>query len=281
MAHKPFTPLMMYFGHHKCATSWVMSILRPVCREMNWKYGNFHNPRMFAGNLHDYLVQNQYQFVSYINADAQHVSGVQLPFKGFHIIRDPRDIIVSSYFSSLNSHPTNQWPELITHREKIKTHPLDAGLLLEMDFIHDVMEHLTAWNYNQPNVLELRFEEVTRDPYQSFLSIFEFLGCLDNSVFSHKNRITYTLAALARRAFKFLPSGSKVPADVLLGRVYQNRFSKKSAGRAQGSENTKSHYRKGISGDWANYFTREHRAAFKQKYGNLVVRLGYESHNDW
>ena len=30
-------------------------------------------------------------------------------FRGIHLIRDPRDIVVSGYFSHLKTHPENEW----------------------------------------------------------------------------------------------------------------------------------------------------------------------------
>jgi hypothetical protein len=66
-----------------------------------------------------------------------------------------------------------------------------------------------------------------------------------------------------------------------LGAVYSLRFEAQSGGRERGSEDVGSHYRKGIAGDWVNYFTREHAEAFQDKFGDLVGRLGYEANADW
>ena len=40
-------------------------------------------------------------------------------------------------------------------------------------------------------------------------------------------------------------------------------------------------FRKGAIGDWRNHFTDEHKAAFKDIAGDLLVELGYESDLDW
>ena len=40
-------------------------------------------------------------------------------------------------------------------------------------------------------------------------------------------------------------------------------------------------FRKGIVGDWMNHMTPEHKAAFKQAAGQLLLDLGYETHYDW
>jgi hypothetical protein len=44
----------------------------------------------------------------------------------------------------------------------------------------------------------------------------------------------------------------------------------------------KSHtFRSGKTGGWKEYFTEEHKSLFKEMAGDLLVRLGYETTNDW
>ena len=73
----------------------------------------------------------------------------------------------------------------------------------------------------------------------------------------------------------------KIPAERLLGIVYENDFSKKAGGRKPGEEDVKSHYRKGIAGDWRNQFNEEHKEFFKDHFNKLVVKLGYETNDRW
>lgn len=40
-------------------------------------------------------------------------------------------------------------------------------------------------------------------------------------------------------------------------------------------------FRKGLIGDWKNYFTSEHKAVFKELAGQLLIDLGYEDNLDW
>jgi hypothetical protein len=63
--------------------------------------------------------------------------------------------------------------------------------------------------------------------------------------------------------------------------VYQNRFSKLADGRTEGDEDQKSHYRKGLPGDWMDHFNGQHKRYFKEHYNDLLVKLGYEKDNDW
>jgi hypothetical protein len=56
---------------------------------------------------------------------------------------------------------------------------------------------------------------------------------------------------------------------------------KRQAGRAQGQSNKHSFVRKGITGDWKNHFTEEACQVFARHAGSQLIRLGFESNNDW
>lgn len=61
-----------------------------------------------------------------------------------------------------------------------------------------------------------------------------------------------------------------------------NKFSfKNQAKRKQGEENKKSFLRKGISGDWKNYFTKESGLVFNKYNAETMKKLGYIESNDW
>ncbi len=51
--------------------------------------------------------------------------------------------------------------------------------------------------------------------------------------------------------------------------------------RKKGEENTKSFLRKGVRGDWKNYFGEKEKEEFKKYSQDLLVRLGYEHTNEW
>jgi hypothetical protein len=40
-------------------------------------------------------------------------------------------------------------------------------------------------------------------------------------------------------------------------------------------------FRSGKTGEWKKYFTDEHKKLFKDAAGDLLIRLGYETNNDW
>ena len=286
-----------YFGHHKCGSTMILKIIEKVCRYMGIGHRHFHSPKIWGHDVNHltfqaFAQQEKLDFVSYTSADARLI-GDKTALRGFHVVRDPRDIVVSSYFSHRYSHPTDGWPELVEFRKVLEKLPKDEGLLENMKFTAklpidgwttDLFETLKAWDYKSPNILELRFEDIVASPYQSFLTIFEFLGLIDGTdAHSLSSLLDISLYKLRSRhpqipAIKRL---EEIPGWVVLSFVYDNRFSKLSAGRKAGEENVKSHYRKGESGDWRNHFTDAHKAFFKSHYNDVLVRLGYEQDDRW
>ena len=299
-----------YFGHHKCASTWVWQLVAGVCREIGLRHylaldertplthglltgfaeggrgqerlkGTFERRR-----LRERVEEAGAEFVSCITADREQLEALA-PTRGFHVIRDPRDIIVSGYFSHRNSHPTDGLPELARHRERLRAVSKEEGLLLEMDFARGTLIDLAQWDYDRPEILELRMEELSAKPYEGFVRIFQHLELLPDEEPTAGRRL---LALSLRRTLNRLsarpmlrPLRRPMPAtgEILLGAVYGNRFEAKTKGRPAGAEDTRSHYRKGVAGDWINHFTPAHTEAFNERFGDLLVKLGYEQDDDW
>lgn len=277
-------PLLAFMGHHKCATRWVNSILRPVCREMGLRHKVVWHPDMFDQNLSEFVAQYKIDFLSYTNADYRCVKQLKA-VRGFHVVRDPRDICVSAYFSHLYSHETEQWPELVEHRQKLEKLSKDDGLLLDMEFVAVHMNELDSWDYEDPDFLLVKMETLTADSYQQFLKIFDFMGILDRRDLTARLALQYALSRRLRKLFgrtntTRLP-GRQLPAEKFLRIIWDNDFANKSGGRKAGQEDTSSHYRKGVPGDWRNHFQEQHIDYFKKHYNSLLLKLGYETDLDW
>ncbi|HAG80184.1 MAG TPA: sulfotransferase [Cyanobacteria bacterium UBA12227] len=279
--------VLCFFGHHKCGTQWIQGILREVCKDVGYKYNFAYEPRMFNHDLREFLEKQKTDIFAYTNANYDYVKGLD-NFKGFHIIRDPRDIVVSGYFSHLYSHPTEQSTRIREERERLKEVSKDEGLLLEMDFNYNVFKEMYEWNYSLENVLEMKMEDLIANPYRGFVDIFRFLGLVSQSRPTFKERWSHLLNMTTSRVQEvigtkpliYLPLAT-IPYERILGIVYENDFSKKTMGRKLGEENTKSHYRKGVAGDWKNHFNEQHIAVFKEKYNEILIKLGYEQDAQW
>ncbi|MEQ9553971.1 MAG: sulfotransferase domain-containing protein [Coleofasciculus sp. G3-WIS-01] len=278
------SPLLAYFGHHKAATTWLSNIVRNICAEVNWKACYVSNAKMFDFKLNEFVHQNKVDFLCYTNANFKYVKELD-NFRGFHVIRDPRDVLVSGYFSHRYSHPTNRWSELVEHRSKLENLSKEEGLLLEIEFSKRFLEEMYTWDYSLSNVYEIKMENLVNDPYNEIIQACYFLGIVNEPTF--KERFSYLTAMFLNRAleksgkFSFSMSMNKIPEERLLRLIYKNQFPRKSKGRNQGKEDKKSHYRKGVAGDWKNHFNQEHTRVFKNKYNQILIKLGYEEDDNW
>ena len=86
-------------------------------------------------------------------------------------------------------------------------------------------------------------------------------------------------AAEAERLLRFL--GVESSNEVVRRCVEDASFERLSGGRQQGEADNLSFFRKGIAGDWRNFFTEKDKQIYKEAAGDLLVKLGYEKDNDW
>jgi hypothetical protein len=262
------------------------NILGKVCRELTLRHFIVHNPEMFDHDLRRFVAENRVDFLSFDNADYEYVKHLD-DFVGFHVIRDPRDICVSAYYSHLYSHRITR-PELAEHRAKLQALSKDDGLLYEMQSRKRQFERMYNWPSSLPTVLEVRMEELIQNPYQSLPEILGYLGLLYDATFSTKSRLVYCLHRGLRRLEDAGPGHLSIPiaperlhVERLLGIIWENDFTVKSGGRQPGQEDPRSHYRKGTPGDWKNHFQEMHIDYFSSHYNHVLLKLGYEQDPDW
>ena len=166
--------IRVYYGHHKCASTWIRRIVQGVCKDAGLLSRLVVDPKTPSdrGLLTDYRTTIQrnelggyvrtenIDFLTCITADTDQAQSLG-PLRGFHVVRDPRDIIVSGYFSHRNSHPTDGLPHLAAHREQLQSVSKEEGIRLEMDFSARLIRDLVEWDYNQPHILEVKMEDLT------------------------------------------------------------------------------------------------------------------------
>ncbi|NEP84762.1 MAG: sulfotransferase domain-containing protein [Okeania sp. SIO3B3] len=74
--------------------------------------------------------------------------------------------------------------------------------------------------------------------------------------------------------------GIEVNRLYLWNLVHNNSFVNVT-GRKPGQEDVMAHQRKGIAGDWKNYFTDKVKQSFKEKFGDVLIETGYETDMRW
>lgn len=263
-----------YFGHHKCGSMWLSNILFDVSALMG--YRPLQNQINMIKNPKDEINWDSIDF--YICTNSVYEKVKQVPnVRGFHVIRDPRDVIVSGYYSHLYSHEILDWYELEEYRSRLEKVDKDEGLMMEIDFTGYFLNHMNTWNYEDPDFMEVKFEDLTQDPSAKFREIFQFLGIYDDQKgFNTVNTLREYSNRVLRKTTEGKRIGNKINQAAIDSIVKKRSFKKMSGGRTKSEEDVKSHYRKGTPGDWKNHLKPHHLEYFHSKFPGLVKKLGYE-----
>ena len=242
-------PRFVYVSYHKCATQFAELVVRAVCEARQLRVATFdsRHPQVDSTELArtDFLLLTDYSSAM-IDLDT-------LSARGVHAIRDPRDTLVSMYFSHRSSHPLNH-EEIARDRAVLAGLDVEAGLhylMEESQFFQRIVRELGTWDFEGRGYFETRFERLTTVPAEEFAAMFEFLG-LDVGLSE--------LAAILER----------------------NRFSAlQQAWSANHPKTEGNHYRRGQPGDWRVHLVGGARESFRERYGPLLVQLGYEANLAW
>jgi hypothetical protein len=157
----------------------------------------------------------------------------------------------------------------------------------EIKFSRPFLMSMLNWDYGQEHILEMKMEEVTAQPHQQFRRVLRHLDLLADKdsllarAGQRANRLLYAIHhRIPGETFPSSVNVERALAPGILDRIVDaHSFDKLTGGRVKGESNPESHYRKGEPGDWRNHFTPQIADAFRDAYGDLVARLGYEGWN--
>jgi hypothetical protein len=264
---------LAYFGHHKCASNWCVNVVRSCCEALGTTSATFNNWLLFEedckrqsyGYHKDFLLNAERAGCGFLCiTDCDDSIRQATPFeRGFHVVRDPRDIIVSAYFSHMNTHNIDYLPGMEKNRRELQSMSKRDGLLHTMDFLAGLMEDLASWQ-SDDRILEVRMEDVLTSPFLGMTRILSHLGIMESKMSEEFNGAPKRISPLTLQKI-----------------VNENSFEVLSGGRSRGQENTSSHYRKGMPGDWINHFEDIHIEVFKKYYNGLLIKWGYTEEEDW
>ena len=274
--------MLIFSGNPKAGSTWLGGLITGASIEMGLKifYGQYAIPQHHAT-----IKNGHYDIIISQSSNYTKLQDLDRPYKCIHVIRDPRDVCVSSYFSYKKSHEIGNWKALGELRNRLNHMSFDEGMIETFVFNKYFFSTLSDWNYADENVLELKYEDIIQSPEHHAIHMFEFLdlyhGVKSESAFFIKalfNRLMYRDKKFYN---KLRITQNELPLDRIKSINSKLAFNKLASGRTKGNENINSHYRKGLSGDWKNYFSRRLKDNFKNMYGDLLIKLSYEKNNDW
>jgi len=171
--------------------------------------------------------------------------------KAVVVLRDPRDLMISMMFSMLYSHVSHD--RVDSGRRMLHDMPNDEKRVAYMIPGSGIgARRRTYWTWldgEHEDALVLRYESLVANQHAEFGKIFDWLGW-------------------------------KIPQEILYAVVDRLSFEARS-GRKPGATDKFSHYRRGVSGDWRNYFVRQNGEQWERLYPGFLREIGYEESDDW
>jgi hypothetical protein len=246
----PFSgkPRLIFHGaHHKMGTVWMMRVLENVSQRFGLNLQKCNRVGDTPENTTHVLFANHSQFDVHQLGD----------FIGSHMVRDPRDAIVSGYFYHLWTdeawvHAPQTSLSGLSYQAHLQSLAQPQGLHAEIErFAQYVLDYgLDQWNYSNLRVLEMKYENLIADEETGFAELFSHYG-FDDEAIATSLEIAQT--------FSFT-------------RIAKRKLGKSSEGK---------HLRSGVPGQWRTVLLEEHCDAIKQRLGNLLIKMGYETNSNW
>ena len=238
-------PTVIHVTHWKAGSQWICKILRECAPE------RIVEPQLGETQFLNWPVQPGKVYpTAYVTK--QQFDQVRLPlnWRRFVIIRDLRDTLVSAYFSIKLSHPIIE-PRLVHWRSVLQSSSFDDGMIYLMEeWLADSAARIQV-SWVEAGEQLIRYEDLLGHD----LEILE--------------RVLLDECQLA------------VARERLREVILSSRFERLTKGRERGQEDLMDHARKGIAGDWRNYFSDRVKQSFKTRYGGLLVATGYEQDLSW
>jgi hypothetical protein len=177
----------------------------------------------------------------YISYESFHRLPKPPSYRAFFVVRDPRDLVVSHYFSSKYSHLEN--PGVIEERNRLQGLSETDGMAVHMRYMAErgIFDALRSWAQQTDGSDEIRifrFEDLVGGDQLNWM--MQLMGHCDIAIPQHR------LEAILKRL----------------------SFARLSGGRNQGEENKYHKYRSGTAGDWKKYFTEALYAQFNELAGD-------------
>jgi len=229
--------LIVHCCHHKVGTLWFRNVLSAVAADCGL--------RMFSGEQADLP-----RFADVFLQDHSRIDRTSLgDVRGSHMIRDPRDVVISAYFYHLRTRepwvlrPRTEYSGR-SYQQHLRALDREAGIAAEIErCASTVVRDMVEWDRDGNGFLELRYESLLSDEEAGFRRIFGHYG--------------FTAEAIERSV------------RIALGFSLRRMKSRSN------------HVRSGEPGEWRRHFSEEHKARFKRSTADAAKRLGYEMHSDW
>jgi len=242
--------LLFHSCYHKCLTFYFYKIFKAFAESHSMKLQYLHNDSQIMPDT-DLLLDPHSRI-----KERQLLDDVS-SYRGSHVIRDPRDLLISAYFYHLRTdeewcakpNPVNRTlPADVSYQQHLRRLDLEQGLLFELKNVSGAnITRMAQWDYADPNILELRFEDILGAEAATFQQLFEcygFASALVKQAAGIADRLALNNADPGSAVRKHARAGSRI-------------------------------------GQWRDYFTPAIERTFKLRFGEALMKLGYCDSLNW
>ena len=181
-------------------------------------------------------------------------------YRPLHILRDGRDVMISAYHYFL-----------LNDDVSVSTKTLWRKKMGDVDF-HNVSDNLPRFLH----VFHLNFKVAFR-PVQWGDYVTRYLSAPNVLTLRYEELLESPVEALGKAVYWL---DIHIDEDQIREAIEKYTFVRQT-GRQRGENAPASFMRKGISGDWKNYFSREASEVFDYYAGQALILSGYEDNGDW
>jgi hypothetical protein len=176
-----------------------------------------------------------------------------------YLLRDGRDVLTSGVFHWLTKHEKGQ---NLNNFEKLRK-----------ETIIEKKQDISGPFFQKKEICKWANE--WKQPLQA---VNEFKSVFPVKIIKYEDLLVHPEEIL-KTCFDFLKVRST--KKILRAAVESGSFKEMSNGRNRGESDSVAHVRKGISGDWKNYFSYEDAKLFHEISGDLLLEYEYEINPDW
>ena len=232
----------VFLLYHKCASQWIKNVFWRLDVQNEFLYMGSKEPEKETRVLRDEIgTDAKFPGVGMwenINVEDKKFKSLFPPIsKTVSIIRDPRDILISGYYSHKKSHPVIEglWKDLPVQRSVLLKLNKEEGLLSTIDFLAYQFNNLK--HLYKSKVTFFLFEDIVDNPYKLVKNILNVWGMKATNIKQVVDK--FTLENLKSGKIKTPPFNSD-------------------------------HYRSGRPGEWKDVLSEKVLNKFNKKYPNLI-----------
>lgn len=166
-------------------------------------------------------------------------------YKIIYVIRDPRNIVVSWYYSVSKTH--RALPGIIKTRKILNGMDKEEGITFAIKYLGNKFSEMRSWidlAKDNEDIIILKFEDLISDSRDNLLKIFKFLNI-------------------------------SIPEEVVIEVLKDYTKEKLRSKDIKNKPTTESHYRK-VSSNHLDVFNEDHYTLFNNINGNLLEIMEYK-----